>query len=195
MPASNSWITRMLHDLQSSPEAFSELYEEMKKPLYVVAYRMVLNREDAEDVVQEVFVSLLRASNISGVKNGRAYLFQAVRNEALKRMRDGAKEIAAGDFEKLSKYRSPVKGGPSARGGSDLDLAVAALTAEERQIVALRVNAELGYTEIARITGLSTATVFRKYRAAIRNLQEYFGRGQDGEQRGGKEHSDESKNS
>lgn len=187
MPASNSWITRMLHDLQTSPDAFSKLYEEMRKPLYVVAYRMVPSREDAEDIVQEVFVSLLRAADLSRVKNGRAYLFQTVRNEALKRIRLGSKEIAGGDFEKLSKIKRLAEGGRSARGGSDLDIALAELTAEERQIVALRVNAELGYAEIARITGLSTATVFRKYRTAIRSLQEYFGRGPDG-----KEHIDES---
>lgn len=188
MPASNSWITRMLHDLQSSPDVFSKLYEEMKKPLYVVAYRMVLSREDAEDIVQEVFVSLLRAANLSKVKNGRAYLFQTVRNEALKRIRLGSKEIAEGDFEKLTKIKRLAENNRSVRGNNDLDLALAELTAEERQIVALRVIAELGYAEIARITGLSTATVFRKYRAAIRSLQEYFGRGPDR-----KEYTDESK--
>ena len=130
MPANNSWITRMLHDLQSSPDAFSKLYEEMKKPLYVVAYRMVLSREDAEDIVQEVFVSLLRAANLSKVKNGRAYLFQTVRNEARKRIRLGSKEIAEGDFEKLTKIKRLAENNRSVRGNNDLDLALAELTAE-----------------------------------------------------------------
>ena len=45
---------------------------------------------------------------------------------------------------------------------------------EEREIFTLHVDAELGFREIAKMTGLSTASVFRRYRSAIRKLRSSF---------------------
>ena len=51
---------------------------------------------------------------------------------------------------------------------------MATLSADERQIVAMHTEAGLTYSEIAKVTGSSTATVFRQYRKALGKLQKYF---------------------
>ncbi|MBR6018993.1 MAG: sigma-70 family RNA polymerase sigma factor [Lachnospiraceae bacterium] len=168
MPVSNAWIERRLREMPDNPNALSELYEEMKQPMYAVAYRIVISREDAEDVVQEAFLSLLRIRETGRIKNGRAYLFQMVRNEALKKLRMRDRETACENPEVYRRY--------SGNGGmSDVDRAMATLSAEDRQIVAMHAEAGLTYTEIAKVTGSSTATVFRQYRKALRKLQQFFG--------------------
>lgn len=186
MPAEISWINQKLQSLDRDPDAFTQLYGEMKKPMYAVAYRITGNREDAEDSVQEAFVSLLRSEKRASVHNGRAYLFQIVHNEALRRLREHAREVACEDSGELAGAEpnglsqnaafSQDDTWHSEFEGSDVDYAMSRLAPEERRIVSLRVEAELGYAEIAKVTGLSLATVFRRYRVAIRKLQEYFGR-------------------
>ena len=176
MPADNRWVTQKLHEMWMDPSAFEQLYAEMRQPMYVVAYRIVMSREDAEDAVQEAFVSLLRCRETESVRNGRAYLFQTVRNAALGIRKLRNKETVVGDTGDLPRKKT------ARSGGSDVGLAMAVLTDEERQIVTLRVEAELGFTEIARIMGISTATAFRRYRGAIRSLRQYFGRSSDGKE-------------
>jgi hypothetical protein len=46
MPAEISWINQKLQSLDRNPDAFTQLYGEMKKPMYAVAYRITGNRED-----------------------------------------------------------------------------------------------------------------------------------------------------
>lgn len=184
MPAEVSWINQMLQRLSSDPDAFTNLYNEMKKPMYAVAYRITGNREDAEDSVQDAFLNLLRGGRGSYARNGRAYLFQIVHNEALRRLRKRSGEIVCGDPAEFTAGAERIFGADSVAGdardaefaGSDIESALCALSDEERRIVSLRVEAELGYAEIAKVTGKSLPTVFRRYRAAIRKMQQFFGR-------------------
>jgi len=173
MPAEISWINQKLQSLDRDPDAFTQLYGEMKKPMYAVAYRITGNREDAEDSVADAFLGILRKAELGTIRNGRAYLFQTVRNEALRRLRDRESLVVCEDPELLRTEE------PGHEGDSDVSIAMGRLSSEERQIVSLRAEAELGYAEIARITGLSTATVFRRYRAAIRNIRAFFARGDE----------------
>lgn len=173
MPADNRWVTQQLRAMRKDPSAFEQLYAEMKQPMFVVAYRTTMRQEDAEDAVQDAFVRLLRSPKTETVRNGRAYLFQTVRNEAIRRLHDREALVVCEDPEQL-RSEEPVH-----EGDSDVAIAMGRLSAEERQIVSLRAEAELGYAEIARITGLSTATVFRRYRAAIRSMRAFFARGDE----------------
>lgn len=175
MPADNRWVTQQLRAMRKNPSAFEQLYAEMKQPMFVVAYRTTMRQEDAEDAVQDAFVRLLRSPKTETVRNGRAYLFQTVRNAALDIVRKHNREIAVAD-------PGEVRQGFVTRGGSDIGAALETLAAEERQIVSLHLEAGLGYSEIARIMGISTATAFRRYRAAIRSLREFYGRCGDGEE-------------
>jgi len=167
MSVSKAWIGKKLNEIPENPDALAELYAAMKQPMYAVAYRMVLSREDAEDVVQESFMSLMRIRESGRIKNGSAYLFQIVRNEALRRLRVRDRETACENPEVYIKY--------SGQGGwNDVDRAMATLSAEERQIVAMHAEAGLTYSVIAKVTGASTATVFRQYRKALGKLQKFF---------------------
>ena len=167
MRVRKAWIGKKLNEIPDNPDALAELYAAMKQPMYAVAYRMVLSREDAEDVVQEAFMSLIRIREGGRIKNGSAYLFQIVRNEALRRLRLRDRETACENPEVYIRH--------TGRGGwNDVDRAMATLSADERQIVAMHTEAGLTYSEIAKVTGSSTATVFRQYRKALGKLQAFF---------------------
>ena len=44
-----------------SPEAIAELIEPHRKPLFAYIYRMVTHRQDAEDLMQDVFVRVMES--------------------------------------------------------------------------------------------------------------------------------------
>ena len=64
-----------------------QLFDEHHAGLFRFAYRMTGSVADAEDIVQECFLALLRPGNQFYPKRTpiRAYLFGVVRNQALKR--------------------------------------------------------------------------------------------------------------
>src|ERR1700678_592939 len=69
-------------------DSFLQLFGEHHLPLFRFAYRMTGSVADAEDVVQECFLELLRPGCSYDPKRTppRTYLFGVVRNQSLKRI-------------------------------------------------------------------------------------------------------------
>jgi RNA polymerase sigma-70 factor, ECF subfamily len=72
--------------------AFLQLFDEHHLPLFRFAYRLTGSVSDAEDVVQECFLELLRpgCSYDAGRTRVRTYLFGVARNQCLKWRRKSA---------------------------------------------------------------------------------------------------------
>src|SRR4029077_3852702 len=69
--------------------SFLQLFDEHHAPLFRFAYRLTGSVADAEDIVQECFLELLRpGSGFDPARTPvRTYLFGVVRNQSLKRLR------------------------------------------------------------------------------------------------------------
>ena len=173
-PIDNNTVNRLLSDIVRNPDAFTRLFNEMNVPMYMVAFRILRNRADAEDVVQDVFLKLLK--NVpTEISNGRAYIFQTVRNTAISRLRRRNFETSTNPEELLPLLRNDeAEDGGSDSVAEQFEELMEELDDEEREIFTLHVDAELGFREIAKMTGLSTASVFRRYRSAIRKLRSSF---------------------
>jgi len=66
------------------------LYQEYRQFMFPVAYNILQDREEAEDVVQDTILSWLNRDT-SGIDNARGYLIRAVINKCLNRIRDRKK--------------------------------------------------------------------------------------------------------
>ena len=152
-------------------EAFAQIYEELKRPVFTIACRIVQSKEIAEDVTQDVFVKLFVSPPDSSVRNPRAWIFQIARNAAIDALRKGQcidiDDVDIADDEKLSGYIVRW----------DIESAIKRLPRIEREILSLHLNAELSFVEISRIVGLSLPTTYRKYRKTINTLRELLGGG------------------
>ena len=85
----------LIQDLAAGQEAaFAVLYDRFAVSLFRVALAMLGSRPDAEDAVQEVFVSLVRSRNrLAGVRNLRAYLLASLRHTAIQRATNCSSKI------------------------------------------------------------------------------------------------------
>lgn len=78
-----------------SPQAFEVLVQKYSRRLYAVSFRIVGNRQDAEDAVQETFLKVLKAID-SFQENSSLYtwMYRIVCNQSLMKMRKkGRREI------------------------------------------------------------------------------------------------------
>ena len=149
-------------------EAFAQIYEELKRPVFTIACRIVQSKEIAEDVTQDVFVKLFLSPPDSSVKNPRAWIFRMARNSAIDALRKKQStviedtELASDDEISALSMRM------------DIESAIKKLSCIEREILSLRINADLNFNEISRIVGLTLSATYRKYRKAIKTLKVFL---------------------
>jgi RNA polymerase sigma-70 factor (ECF subfamily) len=152
--------------------ALAELYDRYGARLYGLGVRLFGDRGLAEELVQETFVRVWRASTGFDDRRGtvRAWLFTIARRTAvdLHRRRPGARERL--DAE------PPELGAPDDRFDALLleaavRDAIATLTPEHRQAIELAYRHELTQSEIAERLGLPLGTVKSRTFAALRALR------------------------
>src|SRR5262245_39467002 len=80
--------------LRSLPEDFERIFRAHSKFIYRTAYRVTGNHEDAEDVLQNLCVRMLRRELPPGFeRNPKAYLYRAAVNVALNVVRSRPRSI------------------------------------------------------------------------------------------------------
>lgn len=75
--------------LQKSDRSFTLLYDNYSKSLYAVIYNLIKNREEAEDVLQEVFVKIWNNIESYNESKGRLYtwMLNITRNTTIDKLR------------------------------------------------------------------------------------------------------------
>ncbi len=153
--------------------AFAAIYDRFGERLYRTALGLLGRREDAEDTVQDVFVAVLQARlRVTESQDLTAYLFTALRRAAgrcaVRRARGPAlSETAVGEAVALPAGRNDSSGPYSER----LQRALLALAPEQREVVALKIDGELTFVEIAQVLGVSINTAASRYRYALEKLR------------------------
>jgi RNA polymerase sigma-70 factor, ECF subfamily len=157
---------------RGSEAAFRTLFEEHRQPLFRFAYRMTGSVADAEDVVQECFLELLRpgSSYDSAATPIRTYLFGVVRNQSLKRL---GKRAVAGPGERTpSRDASPESHALRVELEEAVARAVMELPAEMREVLILAHYEQMAIAEIGGVLGVEATTVKSRLQRARAQLRE-----------------------
>ncbi|MBP6630082.1 MAG: sigma-70 family RNA polymerase sigma factor [Kofleriaceae bacterium] len=164
--------------------AFRELVEAHKTTVYNLSFRMLGNRAEAEDVAQEVFISVFKTIDTFREESKfSTWLYRVVVNHCKNRI----KYLSRRHDRKQDELDETTHG--TGTGGSDgapshprrpdralegaelerlMQEAIAALDEEHRTLVVLRDVEELSIEEICEITGLPDGTVkSRLHRARL----------------------------
>ena len=153
-------------------QAMAALYDRFAGRMYRTAWGILGSSEDAEDVVQDVFVALMRSRRrLRNVQDLAAYVFTALHRAAgqhgLRRKRR-PQPLAMMPDEAVAPVAEP---GPDEAERRQLREAVRALPAPQREVVTLKVDGELTFAQIAEVLGVSINTAAGRYRYALRNLR------------------------
>ena len=164
--------------LRGDPGAFEEANGRYRSPLEAVAYRIVGNQADAEDVVQRVFLALPRAA-YRGSASLWSYLYRAAVNTSVNLLRsrkrnDGLRrEVRAQSLTLGATAASdPEAQVFEAEALSAVAKALLRVKPQHRRVLVLRINHGLSNTEIARREGIPLATVGTRLRRGREELRE-----------------------
>jgi RNA polymerase sigma-70 factor (ECF subfamily) len=168
--------------------AFEELVRIYQDRVFSLSLRMIGNRQEAEDLAQEVFMTVHRAiASYRGDGRFYTWLYRIASNTCKNRIKylrgrhfhrsvpvDETPEaqVPAGEAGPGVPLQSRVHGPEAMTEGNRLEAAVqrelAALEPEHRLLIVLRDVQGLSYQEILRITGLQEGTLkSRLHRARV----------------------------
>lgn len=156
--------------------SFTTLVRRYQDRLFNLAYRVLANQEEAEEVVQDTFLRIHEGANNFRSHNVFAgWLFRIAHNACLDILRVRQKEISNLSFDQTasndSRERQTVigqiadgKAGPEEQLGQTeqaqlIEASLNMLPEEQRIVVVLRDIEGFAYDEIAQIVGASSGTV------------------------------------
>ena len=148
---------------------FREVFEAEESPLLRFAYGFVGQRETAEDLVQDAFLKL--HGHWEEVEQPRAWLFRCVRNLALNHIRDHRRETELDpEHDSPGKDDVPEEVLSRMEAVGTVQLLLAELPPEDRELIALKYGEDLKYLQISQRTGLSVGNVGYKLHHLLKGL-------------------------
>jgi len=166
----------LLRRLQDRDErAFRELIASHRDRVFNITFRMLGNRAEAEDVAQEVFITVFKSiQDFRGDSKFSTWLYRVAVNHCKNRIkylarrhdrdRDELDETTTGSSSGNGAIGAPVPSAPDrALEGAQMEKvlqeAIAALDEDQRTVIVLRDVEDLSIEEICEITGLADGTV------------------------------------
>jgi RNA polymerase sigma-70 factor (ECF subfamily) len=185
----------LIRRLQERDErAFEEVVRLYQNKVFNLVYRMIGSQEEAEDLAQEVFVTVFKSvDSFRGEAKFSTWLYRIAANHCKNRMKylgrrsykqtgelDEAAEREAQNAQP-SALRPQVDGPDAVLEGLELERtvqrAMQALDPEHREAIVLRDIEDLSYEEIAEITGVELGTVKSRLHRARLQLKELMAKG------------------
>ena len=164
------------------PSAMESLYSKYRSQVYSWLVHTV-GLENAGDVHQEAWLRVVRSASSYRGGNFRAWLWRIVRNLAIDRSRLARPQVsldeplgAAEDGETAldmleSEAASVLERMEERERAEFLRKEIMALPLPQREVVLLRIDAEMTFAEIAALTGAPLNTVLGRMRHAVGKLK------------------------
>ncbi len=158
-----------------SERAYRELLERYQRPVFSLVYRMVRDREQAEDLAQETFVKVFNHLQRYDPKyKFSSWIFKIASNLTIDTLRrkelvtvslQGSRHATTADEEEAtritveSRDANPEEHLEAKELGEEIEQAIGTLRAEYRTAILLRHVEGRPYEEIAEIMGVPLGTV------------------------------------
>jgi RNA polymerase sigma-70 factor, ECF subfamily len=165
---------------QGDAEAFTILYDRHSRAAFSLAYRVMGERQAAEDLAQEAFLKVWRSATSYRPQRGsvRTWLLSIVRNRAIDQIRSQASRRRTQEKIEASAPRSqPSEAFVETWRSSQRDQVREALNIlPPEQLKTLELAYFSGYThvEIAELLGVPLGTVKSRMRLGLKKIRDYF---------------------
>ena len=162
--------------------AFERLISRFEAPLFNYAQRILQNAFDAQEVVQDAMMRAHRALTRQydeprcAALALRPWLFKTVRNLCLNRRRSKTRALEqpleSFDDGRLGPFVAPEAAIEQREEAERLRAALAVLPTDVRELIVLRFEEEMSYSEIARTIGGTEASLRGKVFRSLKLLRE-----------------------
>ncbi|WP_333695860.1 RNA polymerase sigma factor [Flavobacterium sp.] len=163
---------------QTQEQAFKKLVELYQRPLYNHIRSIVLNHDDAHDVLQNTFIKVFR--NINSFKGDSkifSWIYRIATNESLTFLQQKAKKNNSSQSEYLSKEIDKMEADVYFE-GSEIEMklhrAIATLPEKQQLVFKMRYYEEIKYEDLAEILETSVGALKASYHLAVKKIEKFL---------------------
>ena len=173
------------HVLKGDQQAYALLVERYQNFVFTITLRYVKNREDAEEVAQDIFIKAFRSlPDFKGQSKFSTWLYTVTTTSCISFLRKKKLDVQSLDNENVFAHADNIDGGLNANHVEQksrmqmVNEAIKLLSADDAQVITLFYKGEQSLEEIAAVTGKEVNTVkvqLHRARARLKEkMQKYF---------------------
>ena len=177
MILSDSELVEMLREPRTRREGFAVLVKQYSEKIYWKVRRIVLSHEDANDVLQNVFIKVWsNLQNFQGKSSLSTWLYRIAINESLDFLRKQklADKVSADEDVSVASRLMSDEYFDGDEVQARLQEAVARLPEVQRMVFNLKYFEEMKYSEMSQILNTSEGALKASYHLAVKKITEYL---------------------
>ena len=149
--------------------AFEKLYNKYKKLIYGIAFSLLKNEQDSEDIVQVVFTKIYSIDKSKlPIKNEASWLYSVTKNETLNFLKKKKDDISFDDIYEIPDNNNELN---KLIEQDNYNRLISKLDNTEKEIVSLKILANLSFEEIGKLLNKPTGTIKWKYYKSVNTLK------------------------
>lgn len=177
MIAEETLVAELKHK-DSQAKAFEVLVNTYKERLYWHIRRIVLNHDDADDVLQNTFIKVYR--NIDGFKGDSklySWMYRIATNESLTFLKQKSRKAGISDEELKTAMVENLQSDVYFEGDEiqlKLQKAMATLPDKQKLVFTMKYFQEMKYEEISEVLETSVGALKTSYHLAVKKIETYL---------------------
>ena len=149
--------------------AFEQFYSRYNKLVYGIAFSILKNKQDAEDLVQIVFTKIYSIDkNKLPSSNEASWLYSVTKNETINYLKNKKNNIDLDSIYELEDNNNEID---KIINQDKYNRIISKLNEKEREIVSLKILSNLSFEEIGKILNVPTGTIKWRYYKSVHTLK------------------------
>ena len=158
---------------QGNTNKLNALYENYNKLIYGIAFSVLKNKEDSEDIVQIVFMKIFQIDkNKLPTINEASWLYSLTKNETINYLRKKKQEINLDEIYYISEEDKELN---KIIDNDSYNRLIAKLDKQGQEIISLKILSNMSFREISLLLNIPMGTVQWKYYTSLYTLRLLLG--------------------
>ena len=170
----NQKLNQIFLDIkENNMKGIEALYITYKQMVYGVAFSILKNREDAEDMVQTVYTKIYEMDKSKLPTNKEAsWLYQITKNETLNFLKKRKNEISLDKIYEIENNHNEID---KAIDYIEFNKRLSKLNNKEKEIISLKIISKFSFQEISDLLNEPVGTVKWRYYKSLRSIKLMLG--------------------
>ena len=163
-------LKRLFYEIKNgNKQVIEEIYKKYNKIIYGIAFSILKNKEDSEDIVQ-IFFSKLYSLEVNKLPNNNesSWIYTTTRNESINFLKKKRNNIDYDSMYEIVETNNEIN---QIIDKDSYNRIISKLNETEKQIISLKILADLSFGEIGKLLNIPTGTVKWKYYKSINTLK------------------------
>lgn len=163
-------LKELFNQIKSNDDtAFEEFYTKYNKLIYKIAFSILKNKSDVEDITQIIFEKIysMDKKNLP-TKNETSWIYSVTKNETLNYFKSNRNNINLDDIYEIEDNNQEIS---KIIDQENYNRLISKLNDNEKEIISLKIISNFSFEEIGKILNMPTGTVKWRYYKAINTLK------------------------